>query len=282
MNEYGLMADLKLLISDYSGTDDDATMRSICEAASRYLDAKTHRWFYPLITTRYYDHPADATRLLVDKDLLEVSEFTTQNTEVEVTADQYFLMCANSYNLTPYDRIVLKTDGSRTRLLFTGTMQKADAVTGTWGYHEDWSNAWQSSNDSIQDASGINATVAAITVTDADGADIYGVTPRFKIGQTLKIEDEFLYLTAISTNALTVIRGVNGSTAATHATATAIYVYRPMKDIEDAALAMAKWLWARRESQGFERIIVPAPGVIDLPAGLPVEMMMAIARYRAT
>ena len=146
------MADLKLLIPDYSGTGDDGVMQSICAAASRYLDAKTHRWFYPLIQTRYFDHPADATQLRVDKDLLEISTFTTQNTGVTVTSGQYFLMCADSYNLTPYDRIVLKTDGSRTRLLFTGTIQKANAVTGTWGYHEDWSNAWQSSNDAVADA----------------------------------------------------------------------------------------------------------------------------------
>lgn len=280
MNEYALIADLKGLIPDYSGTDDDAVMRLICEAASRFLDAKTHRWFYPLIQTRYYDHPVDATQLRVDKDLLEVSEFTTQNTETEVTSGQYYLMCAGSYNMTPADRIVLKTDSARTRLLYTGTLQKANAVTGTWGYHEDWDNAWQSSGDAIADDGGIDAAVTAITVTDADGADIYGVTPRFKVGQTLKAGDEFMYLTAISSNTLTVIRGINGSTAAVHDADVAIYVYRPMRDIEDAALAMAKWLWARRESQEFERIIIPAPGVVGLPPGLPLEMIMAIARYQ--
>jgi hypothetical protein len=271
------------LIPDFTATGDDDVVRLICEAASRYLDAKTHRYFYPLIETRYYDHPADASQLRVDKDLLEISEFTTQNTEVEVTSGQYYLMLANSYNHTPYDRIVLKTDGSRTRLLYTGTLQKANAVTGTWGYHEDWSNAWQSSGDSIQDATGISATVTTVTVTDADGADIYGVTPRFKVGQTIKMGDEFAYVTVVTaadTNTLTVIRGINGSTAAIHAKDVAISVYRPMKDVEDAALAMAKWLWSRRESKAFARIIVPAPGVVDLPPGIPLEMLMAIARYK--
>jgi len=280
MNEYGLVADLKDLIPDFAGTGDDDVVRLVCEAASRYLDAKTHRWFYPKIETRYYDHPEDAGRLKVDKDLLEVAEFTTQNGDVEVTDDQYYLMLAGSYNHTPYDRIVLKTNSDRTQLIYTGTLQKANAVTGTWGYHEDWSNAWQSSGDAIADATGINATVTTVNVADGDGADIYGVTPRFKAGQTLKIGDEFMYLTAISTNALTVVRGINGSTAAVHATAAAISVYRPMKDIEDATLAMAKWLWSRRESKAFARIIVPAPGVVDLPPGIPLEMLMAIARYK--
>ncbi len=282
MNEYGLMADLKLLIPDYSGTGDDGVMRSICTAASRWLDAKTHRWFYPLIQTRYYDHPEDATRLKVDKDLLAVSEFTTQNGEVEVTADQYFLMCADSYNLTPYDRIVLKTNSDRTQLIYTGTLQKANAVTGTWGYHEDWGNAWQSSNDTILNATGITTSGTSITVADGDGADIFGVTPRFKIGQTFKADDEFMDLTGISGETLTVIRAVNGSTAATHAKDVMLYVYRPMKDIEDAALALAKWFWSRRESKSFARIIVPAPGVVDIPPGVPLEMVMAIGRYRTT
>ncbi len=38
----------------------------------------------------------------------------------------------------------------------------------------------------------------------------------FNIGQTIKIDDEEMNITGISTNTLTVVRGFNGTTAAAH------------------------------------------------------------------
>ena len=60
---------------------------------------------------------------------------------------------------------------------------------------------------------GINASVTTVAVDDGD---------YFKRGDLIRLEDEILEVTSISTNNLTVIRGTHGSTKATHSDDTAI------------------------------------------------------------
>ena len=95
---------------------------------------------------------------------------------------------------------------------------------------------------------GINATVTTITVTDADGVNYLNDTPRFDIGQMIKIGTEYMAIVAVntSTQALTVIRGIRGSTAAIHANSAAISVFIPEPDITRATTLIAFFDYARR------------------------------------
>lgn len=283
MNEYISLEALKIYKETEDYEDDDSFLLGLCYTASRMIDGTTRRFFYPKIDTRDYDHPereAD-TVLKVDGDLLAVTTFTTNNGNTTVSASDYFLMTGTSYNLAPYDRIALKSDGTQPNLLYSGTIQKANQVIGTWGYHEDYDNAWLDSLDAVADVGGINASVTSITVTDADGADSNGVTPRFSAGQLLQIGSEWLYASAVdtTTNKLTVVRGVNGSTAAIHAQAVTIYVYRPEADIEHAARRLAAWLYAQKDTPYSSRLVTPQTGVIEIPAGAPVDVMARIAKF---
>jgi hypothetical protein len=265
-----------------TGTGDDSLLVGYAGWAGRIFDQLTRRHFYPLKATRYYDHPADDDRVLkLDEDLLQVVTFTTNNGDDTVLATNYYLMCGQAYNLTPYDRIALKRDGTQPVLLYSGTPQRANAVTGMWGYHEDWGNAWQDSNDTIQTTGGISAAATSITVADADGQDIYGLTPRFRVQRLLKIEDEYCYVTGRDTgnNTLTVRRGVNGTTAATHAKDTVIYIYRPMRDIIQVSLRLATWLYKLKDAP-FEKQAFPGMGAVTIPARLPPDVEMVVARYR--
>ena len=103
----------------------------------------------------------------------------------------------------------------------------------------------------MQDAGGINAATTTITVTDADGVDARYQT-RFAVGQLLKVESEFLKALAINTttNALTVLRGANGTTAATHANGTSLYSYAPMRNLEQVCVALVAWLYRNKASAG--------------------------------
>jgi len=69
------------------------------------------------------------------------------------------------------------------------------------------------STDTVQDDP---LSDSATTLNVSDGGN-------FEVGETIKIEDEYLRITAINTNTLTVIRGVYGTTAASHVQTTAIY-----------------------------------------------------------
>lgn len=152
-------------------------------------------------------------------------------------------------------------------------------VTGTWGWHEDYAHAFDSV-DTVKDALGINASVTSITVADADGADGDGYIPRFSPGNLLKIESEFLDVTAVSTttNILTVKRGVNGSTAAVHAKNTAIAVYRVDDRIQRIATRQAALLYARRGA--FQVETLDGVGVITYPQDLLNELQQVIMEFQ--
>lgn len=286
MNEYAVYESLdayQALEVGESGTAADVRdLRHFCTTASRMFDGSTRRKFYPRSEVRYFDHPDDATRLKVDDDLLEVTTFTTQNTDVTVAAADYYLMCGGSYNLMPYDRLSMKTDGSQPNLLYSGTLQKANAVTGIWGYHEDWADAWQSSNDAVVDDP-LTAAATTLTVADVDGKDIYSLAPRFKVQMLLKIGSEYLYTTGKNpaNDTLAVVRGVNGTTAAEHGAATTIYVYRPMEEIAHAVRRLAAWLYAQRNTPYVEQLAsVEIGGVIIIPKAAPVDVQATAAMYR--
>jgi hypothetical protein len=281
---YGLRYDLKKRMTGVAATDTaaDENLQNFCEIASRMWDGTTRRTFYPLYEVRYFDYPPDPRYLKIDGDLLAVDSFTTQNGDVSVTSGQYYLMTGTSYHAPPYDRIVMKSDSSRPNLLYSGTPQKSQAVTGWWGYHEDWANAWQSSQDTVENDP-LTAAGTSITVNDADGADLYGDTPRFKVGQLLKIESEYVYVTVVtaaSTNTLTVIRGVNGTTAAQHVQNTAIYVYRPMREVEQSALRLAQWLYGQKDV-GYQNIVrTLGAGTVEIPPNAPADVVMNAERFK--
>ena len=276
--------DLKTYIGT-SETGDDTLLKTLCTRASGIWEMATRqRYFYPRSEERLYDHPADTSVLELDDDLLEVTTFTTANGDTDIDSGDYFLMCGESYNLTPYNRIVMKTSGDQTNLLYSGTTQQANSLTGIWGYHEDWDNAWWDSGDTVQDSEGISDSVATLTVTDSDGTDMLGLTPRFKIDSLIKIDDEYMYVTARvagETNTLTIIRGVNGTTAAAHDKDTVVYTYHVQDEINHWVMRLAAWLYRQKDSSAdMDRAIVTDYGGMLLPSKIPSDVAEAALMYR--
>lgn len=280
---------------------DDANLFRICIEASRKFDAHCHgRHFYPTKETRSYDYPGRYTLagggtfpnvptgytnnacLELDEDLLEVAALTTQNGAQVITSADYMLMTGDKYNFPPYDRIKLASDGTVTAFSYSGSPQQANAVTGFWGYHEHWADAWMDSQDTVED-NPLSSSATTLTVNDADGIDLYGLTPRFMVQQLLKIESEWLFVTGknTSTNVLTVIRGVNGTTAAAHVLNTPIYIYQPMPEIVQAMEVLATYIYRRRESVGSQGDRgVAANGVLVMPSKLPQDVTDILDIYK--
>ena len=65
---------------------------------------------------------------------------------------------------------------------------------------------------------------------------------------TILVESEQMFVTAVATNTLTVKRGVNGTTAATHATSKAVTAYEYPFPIVQACYLMTARLFKRREA----------------------------------
>ena len=116
--------------------------------------------------------------------------------------NDYWLM---PYNLTPKTMFQLNEDSSNT--LDGG--QQTLLIAGQWGYANDTLSV--TTSDAIS-----STTATSVSVTSATD-----LGPA----QTILIDSEQLYITAISGNTLTVERGVNGTTAATHSGGATVYKY---------------------------------------------------------
>ena len=139
-------------------------------------------------------------------------------------------------------------------------------MAGTWGWHDHWSAAWRDSDDVVKDAA-LGATHTTVSVNDSQGDDAEGQSPRFQVGQLLKIEDEYLRIIAITINAgsddeLAVLRGVNGTTAASHLQLTAISTYQPPRDITRLCLRWAAWLY--REPDRVDTDDIPSVLLVEV------------------
>jgi hypothetical protein len=256
MNEYCTLAQLRdhLASSDIDqDRGDDARLRGYIRRASRRIERHCNdRLFYPRLDTQYFNYQS-AYELILNDDLLEVSSLTAGGTSI--SASNYYLYPLNKY---PKWKIEMDLSGS-TIFDYSSTLQKAVTVVGTWGWHDDWDNAWQDTSDTVED-NPLTAGASTITVNNIAGDDAYGFTPRFAPGHLLKIESEYIAVTAVNwtDETLTVIRGVNGTTAAEHVQNTTIYTYRPAEIVVEACLDLAKLYYDTRSAKGS---VIALPGM---------------------
>jgi len=283
MNQYVTLYELR----EYLGHDvglvkDDQLLTRMCIEASRLMDIpRRRRHFYPEYATYKWDYTDADDLLLLDRDLLEVTTLTTENGGETIASGDYFLKNGLSSNRPPYSVIALDDEDKCWK--WDGTKREANRVTGIWGYHEDWSDAWGDSGDTVQTT--ITDSATSVTVADGDGADERGFHPRFQRGQLIRFGSsstaEYAYITAVDGETLTIKRGVNGSTAASQADTTSIYIYRPQSDIVMATAIIAAHLYRRKDSIGSldDRPLASPSGVVIMPNSLPGEAMAIRKRY---
>lgn len=192
-------------------TGQDSLFLALIRSTSRDMDAACGRRFYPRIETRYFDMPRNRI-LTLDDDLLAVNTLTNGDGN-ELTSSQYDLI---PYNQTPYYQLRLKASSQDYwQTDSNGNSERAISLAGVWGFHRDYSGALLDTG----------ATLAA-AITDTTGTSFTCTTGKLYAGYLIKIDSEYLYVSAVTTGAsdtVTVVRGVNGSTAATHLVNTPIY-----------------------------------------------------------
>jgi len=254
---YATVEAIKDALADSVGsstTKYDNELRRCANQASRLIDRLTGRTFWPDYATRYPPSDGGAS-LYVDGDLLEVDSVSMSSddgltyTELETTDYLSIGGPRLRYDATPIYRLdINQNTDSDYSYWYTG--QQSIKLVGWWGWHDDYANCWENSQDTVENDP-LTAAGTSITVNDADGADLWGLTPRFQAGQLLKIESEFIMVTAVtaaSTNTLTVIRGQCGTTAAAHVVNKAIYIYRPPEIVKEAVIASAVRAFKRAQA----------------------------------
>lgn len=236
MNCYCSIADLKTALA-VTSTTDDTVMRKIIDSASRMIDRFTGRSFGVKSETRYFD--GAGARLWID-DLLTVTTLKTDEDgdatyENTFTTDDYILYPLNKY---PKNYIELSNDSDYGG--FANGIKQGVQIAGIWGYGD-----------------GISATpylvdttlTAAISSTSATTCTVTAVT-NLSAGQTILIDSEQIFIESIATLTLAVIRGVNGTTAATHSNGASLYIYQYPYDVWQACLALASAIYQNRSKQG--------------------------------
>ena len=147
---------------------------------------------------------------------------------------------------------------------FTGFPQRI-TVGGFWGYHTDASQLYVATAD------------VSITVADATTADItVAAIAAYEDQQYIRMEDEIMLIVSREATELTVIRGVNGTTAAAHA-AKPITIIKPMRDIQSLATYLAAYNYRNRNTIA-DAIQVGDIGVI-IPK-FPQRYQAIINRYQ--
>lgn len=206
--------------------DSDALILALLEGASRRIDGYCDRstfgsGFGPRIAANRYDLDG-ARRVLLRDDFVGFTSLSmldgTGGGTATLTLDTD--VYAKPYSGPPY-----------TELEFTGLGVGASSglrvltVAGTAGYPA----------ESVVGLTMGTATAAATSLTLSAGSAY--------AGQTLLNQDEQMYITASDGTALTVVRGVNGTTAAVHAAGQAVTWYRYEAAVHSATLQLA----ARRQ-----------------------------------
>jgi hypothetical protein len=246
---------------------DDAVIVDLLEVASRYLDDKTGRQFYPSIETRLYDIPEDSS-LYLDADLLSLTTLTNGDAAA-ISSTDYVLLPSNE---TPRYCIRLKGDaGVQWEADSDNDTEQVISVLGWWGYRQKYSQrAWMSVG--TLGAAITDTTTLAFTMTAG-----HSVVP----GQILKIDSEIFNVNAVATNTVTPLaRGDNGSTAATHLNGATVYRWVPQEEVHNAVLEIANSAYQRRFGKAVgESATVTAAGVVLSPRDIPAMAAECIKSF---
>jgi VCBS repeat-containing protein len=237
-------------------TSDAVAIRRILEASSRRIDDYCGGGsFGPQTQTRYYDigfgnlrnspqylvvvspdDLANATQAVsvipLDNWLVSTTTVTAYGATDRASSETLTEGYANDFFLMPYNsspKTLLKLNEDTAKGLDGG--QQTLSILGSWGYTADTVSVTTS------DAVG-STTATSISVTSA--SDLGSA-------QTILIDSEQLYITAISGNTLTVERGVNGSTAATHSGGATLYRYDYPVLAAQACLDLSKVVFRDRD-----------------------------------
>jgi len=266
--------------NEATGTANLARIYEFGVAASQVIDNLLKITFVPLIATRYYSlfgSQVGAWTIDLDMPMMSLTSVTLpDSTALTVNTD------IRGWPRTGGPILELRSLSSAVTLrTSSGTLDNDVTVTGVWGWHNDYTNAWVSSGDAVL-TTDLTTSITTVKVTDADGVGGDGISPRFSPGNMIQIENEWMAITATdsasATNTLTVVRGVRGSTAATHVATTAISVFKPEAAIVRACQVIANFNYSRRGQT--DRITFDTSRTTGLNMDIPPEAMDILDSYQ--
>lgn len=264
-------------------TSDAATLLNLLESASRRMDAFVNDNSWGVVTeTRLYDlgsgnlvqDPRSKTvdsggiittrsriaSVPLDRWLISATTVTSYEDTARTSSETLTEGIANDYLLRPYNsspkfEITLTEETTKS----FGAGQQVLSIAGKWGWNEDTSPDTTTLNGAISSTSATSVVLTSAT--------------NFSVGNTILIGTEQMYIRVISSNTLTVTRGVNGTTAATHSDSATVsrYVYPSL--VRETCLDVARVLWRDHDLGNVDSLSV---GDQDVRVRSSVEIKDAI------
>lgn len=276
---YITLAALKPTIGIKVSSTDDTLLETFLQWATAQIENYKGRHYDPRIETRYFDVPstggsmfgvfeprlqsfASQAPLRLDEDLLEMTALLNGDT---LPITEYVLEPANCW---PKTRIRL-ISGETWNTPSSGRTEQVIAVTGIWGSHNRYGAAWKLSGATVQD-NPLSNSATAITVSGIAGLEA---------GQLLRIESEFVLVTAVNTSSapvvytLTVERGANGSTAASHVKTTPFSIWQVQGNVTQACARLVKWRYTQKDVDTFDKTYSGETGMVSVPTAIPTDVM---------
>ena len=273
-------------------TSDALILRRILETATGRIDAYVGMQSFGARTdTKYYDIGSGSLR-----NSPQLNEYSGNDTEIGVgdrlvqsislgawlvspttvtsysgtdrtTSETLTEGYNNDFFLTPYNappKIELKMNEDTANALNAG--QQTLSIAGTWGY----------SNN----LSGSLTTTGAITSTTVTAWGVNSAT-SLEVATTILVDSEQMYITGISSNTLTVERGVNGTTAATHSAGADVYTYIYPSDVVSVCLELGRIFFRDRDAGVTPTIGTGEQGVTKSSVDA-VSVLRTLENYKST
>ena len=262
-------------VLNITGTGDDSRLRSLAESVSRMIDRYCNRHFFVLNASKKFDGDGSIRLLVpdlisVDGSGLKTDDNKDRTFETTWAATDYLLLPSNADPATsgnpqsrPYTMVEVDVDAGTKGAFLVG--RETVQIAGQWGWWRHLRRASETAN-AIADA-----TTTSVVVSSR--ADV-------EAGHTLLIDSEQIYVKSYSGSTLTVERGVNGTTAASHSGGAAIDIYEYPGPIVEAAIVQTSRLWKRKDSSFASVGGFPETGRVEASIGLDPDAALMLGQFR--
>lgn len=279
MDEYvSLSATRTYLQFSDSNVSDDPIILQFVRDASRAIRQQTHRDFLPRQKTYKFDLPDDYDQLRTDLDILELKGLSDLNGTQSIPVSVALLSAGNDYNLTPYNNITLNNN-SGSLFNFSGTTQQAVWIDAITGFRENYeTEGWIDTGASL--TASATSKIITLSVSGSAGVNELGHTPRFTPQMLLKVDSEFIYIDSITdASTLNVVRHVRGTTGASHASGTQVYMFSIEPEIDFLTKRLAAWGYMQQNNPFGNTLAAPQFGTIEIPSSWPEDVKERIKKY---
>jgi hypothetical protein len=277
------LAQAKAELKADTTTDDQWVLDNIPLVSQRILNWTRQR-YVPYIQTQYYDsfgpHISDTYRRLdLGRAILLPTMVIDSLDNTLVLNTDYVLVQQDS----PAMQLQLISSkvwgwsygfgfGSGLFWIAPGSYLRKITVTGQWGYRSNYPNeGWGDSGQTLGGALSDSATSITLSSVAA-----------FSPGHVLQLDTEWLQCTAVdtATKTLTVQRGINGSTKASHLISTPISLWSVQPEIQRACVRWLGYWYQRRGSYEAVKNDLAQGKVVIYPDDAPAEVVHILEQTR--